>query len=198
MLVYREPTPLTFSRRKVAFVSGLSDPTTCALSAVQRRFLEQLAAPASEKLWLNFPYLHDASQLRRAPGLWRASCQNASQFLAASCVRYRDAARRHFAELAKSAEHLILITLSCGLEIVNRGLTGALRDTRVEIIALGPVAWSRPDLPHRLVQGTRDHLSRAFFRRVDCRVAGAGHMDYMVRSDVLAWVNECVCNSTFA
>jgi hypothetical protein len=190
MILSEPPARHPFTPLKVVLLSGLSDPSTCALSAAQTRFLASLAAPEESKIYWNFPYLPSPGA-RRDPPLWLASLRNLRQFLQAS----RPAYRAHWHALAASAESLVVITGSCGLEIFNHCLEAG--DPVGHLFALGPVARARPAVPHTLVQGTRDPFSRVFFRKCDVELPGVGHMTYLGDSRVQRLVNDYLCSSTF-
>ena len=194
MIVDQPPTLHPYTALKVVLLSGLSDPATCALSEQQMRFLESLDAPEEAKVWWNFPYVV-CSEPRRTPPLWLASWRNTWQFFRASRNPYRDAARRHWRALVESTERLLVITLSCGIEIVNHCVDASDVSRDIHLIALGPVAFRRPVLPHTLVQGKGDYLSKLFFRRPDVEITGAGHMNYLHHPDVAQLCRE-LCNNT--
>jgi hypothetical protein len=195
MMVFQAPRSHPVTPLKVVLLSGLSDPATCALSPTQAQFLSALEAPESCKVYWNFPYLPCPDRPRREPPLWLASLRNARQFLLASRHAYRAAARRHWQALTASAEEVVVITLSCGLEILNNCLgTGPVPGIRV--VALGPVAWQFPCVPCTLVQGAHDHVSRSFFKDGDVIVPGVGHMGYLRDHRVLALINERLCCNT--
>ena len=117
MIVYEPPTRHAFTPQKVVLLSGLSNPATCGLSAVQKQFLAGLHVPEAWKVYWNFPYL--ACPEGSDTPLWRASLHNFQQFILASGRRYRRAARAHSRALVHSTEHLLVVALSCGLEILN-------------------------------------------------------------------------------
>jgi hypothetical protein len=118
MILSEPPARHPFTTRKVVLLSGLADPGTCALSPIQRRFLDAIDAPAESKVYLNFPYV-SSTRPRVHPPLWLASIRNYAQFLRASKPAYRDRARLHWRALLESTESLVVITGSCGLEILN-------------------------------------------------------------------------------
>lgn len=189
MILSEPPTRHPFTPLKVVLLTGLSDPTTCALSAAQTRFMASLAAPETAKIYWNFPYL-PSSQTRRDPPLWLASIRNFRQFFQASRPVYRE----HWRALAASAESLVVITGSCGLEIFNH--CREARDPVGHVFALGPVARARPAVPHTLVRGTRDPFPRVFFRKCDVELSGVGHMNYLDDSRVQRLINDYLCSST--
>jgi hypothetical protein len=190
MMVLRPPVPHPLTKLKVVLLSGLSDPRTTALSERQTAFLASLDAPDEAKIYWNFPYV-PCTATRRVPPLWLASWRNGRQFFAASRKKYREAARVHWRALIASAERLVVITLSCGTEIVNH-CTDARDATRdIHIVALGPVAWRRPALSHTLVQGAQDYISKAFFRHADVEIGGVHHMNYLDNEQVAE-----LCNNT--
>lgn len=170
-------------------MSGLSDPTTCALSEVQRRFLAAVRVPEECKVYWNFPYV-PSDRGRQDPPLWLASVRNGRQFLLASTLDYRRAARRHWRALADSTDHLLVITLSCGLEILNHLLGPEDGGRSLDVVALGPVASGRPRVPCLLVQGDADYVSKLFFRRRDVHLSGVQHLEYFQHPQVLDLTNR--------
>ncbi len=191
MMVFRSPRSHPVTPIKVVLLSGLSDPATCALSPTQAQFLGALEVPETCKVYWNFPYIPCPDRPRREPPLWLASLRNARQFLLASRRAYRGAARCHWQALTASAEEVVVITLSCGLEILNNCLdTGPV--PRIRSFALGPVAWQRPRVPCTLVQGDCDFVSRSFFKDGDVIVPGVGHMGYLRDHRVLSLINDCL------
>lgn len=196
MMVHRTPTCHAFSPVKVAILSGLSDPATCALTAVQQRFLDALDVPADWKVRLNFPYVPSCSTPRPAPPLWRASMQNLRQFLIAGRVEYRQAAHRHWESLRRSCEHVVIVALSCGYEIIRQCLRIPATLAPSHVIALGPVGWQSATFSCTFVQGSRDYLSKCFFRAADIVLPGLGHIGYLEHPRVIQLTNELLCGST--
>jgi hypothetical protein len=183
------PTSHAWTPRKVVFVSGLSDPATCALTAEQHAFLRALPIEEEAKVGWNFPFVA-CDRPRGSPPLWLAGWRNYRQFRDASGEAYRRLGEPHWRSLRDSTAQLCVITLSCGLEIVNRFLD-PIRDTeKVRVIALGPVARRRPAVPHTLVQGQADWISRRFFPAADVTISAVGHMDYVTCPDVLTCVRD--------
>jgi hypothetical protein len=194
LIVSQPPMRHPFTPVKVALLSGLSDPETCALSRVQTDFLAALQVPESWKVYRNFPYAPCPAGARREPPLWLASLRNLRQFLQAGRRPYRDAARRHWEALAESAGELVIVTLSCGLEILNHCLPPRGRNG-LHVFALGPVAREPPRAACTLLQGARDYLSKLFFRTADVVLPGVGHMDYLGNPEVFQRINEYLCSS---
>jgi hypothetical protein len=174
---------------------GLSDPSSCALTDGQLQFLARLDADEHEKLAANFPYVPCARPASRPP-LWLASWRNTRQFLEAPRPRYRDAARRHWRALADSCDELLVITLSCGLEILNQCIDAGDEQRAISVIALGPVARKAPPLDCTLVRGEGDRIAQWFFPESDIVLRGAGHMDYLRHPATLHLVNERLCGNT--
>lgn len=169
---------------QVIFMTGQSDAPRCALSPVQRVFLEALPVSAPARVALNFPYHADTKPWRNV-SLIAASVNNARQYRAS---RRPDFAARHapqvMRELARAPRTLILAG-SAGLELlVNLRLPREALD-RVHVFAYGPVARRLPDCDCVLVQGRRDWVSRWWFRTVDHRV-DCTHLDYLASPEVLA------------
>ena len=195
MILSEPPARHPFTTMKVVLLSGLADPATCALSPIQRRFLDAIDAPAESKVYWNFPYVPSARP-RVHPPLWLASIRNYAQFLRASKPAYRDRARVHWRALLESTESLVVVTGSCGLEILNHCVDDGDAGRIAHVFALGPVARARPNAPHTIVQGTRDPITKLYFRRGDVALPGVGHMNYLEDSRALGLVNTFLCNST--
>jgi hypothetical protein len=195
VIVFQVPRSHPFTPIKVVLLSGLSDPATCALSPTQVQFLGALEAPESCKLYWNFPYIPCPARPHPEPPLWLASLRNARQFVLASRPAYCTAARRHWQALTASADEVVVITLSCGLEILNNCLD-IQPVPKIRVFALGPVAWHLPRVPCTLVQGTHDHVSRSFFKVSDVIVPYVGHMGYLPNRHVLSLINERLCCNT--
>ena len=190
-LVTRDAVRHPYTPVKIAILSGLSDPSTCALSDAQRAFMSRLEIDEASKVDRNFPYV-DCATPRRDPNLLVASWRNTQQFIGASRRSYIGHARRHWRALRDSADTLLIITLSCGLEILRHVVD---RDDTTHVLALGPVARALPPVPCTIVQGTRDPISRFFFK--DAHVLpGLGHLDYFRNGAVLDIANGLLCSST--
>jgi hypothetical protein len=183
MMVHRPPVRHPLTTLKVVLLSGLSDPQTTALSERQTQFLASLDAPDEAKIYWNFPWVA-CNATRQPPPLWLASWRNGRQFFAASRNPYRDAARAHWRALLDSTERLVVITLSCGVQIVNHCTDARDGERDIHIVALGPVAWRRPALSHTLVQGAHDYLSKVFFRHADVDLGGVHHLNYLDNEQV--------------
>lgn len=190
MIVFQPPTTHPQSRWKVVLLSGLSDPASTVLSRAQQDFLDRLDRPAASRVDANFPYLPSDRPEQRSVPLVLASWRNFRQFRIAARPRYRDRATAHWDALARSCDGLLVITLSCGLEILNACLQTGHRPQAIDIVALGPVAWERPPVSHLLVRGERDRVMNPWFRECDLRLPGVGHLDYLNSPAVLDLVRE--------
>lgn len=190
MMVFQSPVTHAPTAVKVVLLSGLSDPSCCALSCSQQQFLDQLVLPRDSKIYANFPYHSPSKPEQASIPLVLASWRNLSQFLSAGRSPYREHATAHWASLVASCQGLLVITISCGLEILNTCLSTGIRPKEIEVLALGPVAWSRPPVSHLLVRGSRDHVVNPFFRAVDVRLSGVGHLNYLQNATVIELANE--------
>lgn len=173
------------TKYKIAFLTGLSNPKCCALSKVQKQFMTRLELSENYKLYLNFPYI--PSQGEENEPLWKASLHNAQQFLNSNS--YQKLIRAHLIHLANTAERLIFITGSCGLEILNTGLSDGVTKKLLHVYALGPVARQKPNYPCTLIQGSSDHISKLFFRKVAVQPNDVNHMNYLESRSVFELVN---------
>lgn len=173
------------TKYKIAFLTGLSNPQSCALSKVQKLFLKKLELPEIYKLYLNFPYI--PSEGRENTPLWKASFHNMQQFL--TVHSYRALVQEHLNELVNSTEHLVFITGSCGLEILNIGLSEKASRKILHVYALGPVAWQKPRCPCALIQGSSDFISKFFFRKINLQPNDVNHMNYLESKEVFEFIN---------
>lgn len=179
MIVLSPPIAHPVTPMKVVLFSGLSDPSSCALSAGQQRFLDRLSLPPECKIYANFPYLSPEHAQQETIPIAVASWRNLSQFLGAWRSPYQQCAQAHWDALAVSCDQLLVITISCGLQILNACLATGTRPRSIDILSLGPVAWDRPPVPHTLVRGSRDYVVNPLFRAVDVVLPGVGHLDYL-------------------
>lgn len=173
---------------QIAFLTGQSDPCGSALSPKQEAFLDALPAPDDWKVRVNFPYPEVTPPHRPAP-LLRASWSNSRQFLVSRRSSFRAQHQPPLLALLGRAERTLLLTGSCGLELLAN-LDLPARDLgRLHVFAYGPVAWRRPACDLRQVRGRRDWVSRILSRVApgssDAWVAG-GHLDYLEDPAVLA------------
>jgi hypothetical protein len=176
-------------RLQIAFLTGRSNPRSCALSPEQAAFLAQLAAPRRTLLPCNFPYA--AHTPHATTPLWRASLNNLREYRAARRAAFAVEHRPAVLAMLARAPHTVLLVGSCGLHLLA-GLRldpAALR--RISVFAYGAVAQARPACRTLLVQGRRDWLSRGWSPAADHRVA-AGHLDYLRNAQVLTLCLEFV------
>lgn len=177
-------------RRKIALMSGLSDPQSCGLTSTQRDFLTQLPVSPEELVLANFPYhLENAAELKNV-SLSLASLSNGWQFLLSRRNAYRISAQQHWKSLVDSCEELVLITISCGFEILHSCLLSGEIPQKITVIALGPVALQRPTVAHVVVQGNRDWISRGVIRNADFLIDEVGHMNYLESEQILELVKS--------
>jgi hypothetical protein len=162
----------------VAFLSGQSNPGNSALSPEQAGFLERAGVSVAERLMVNFPYPSEVHVYTRTP-LLRACVNNASQYLAS---RRPDFAIRHREDVERRLmgyERVILLSGSCGLELlVNLQLSPQLMD-RLYVFAYGPVSRRLPQcaLLWR-IQGKQDFISKWWHREAEYFVP-CHHMNYL-------------------
>lgn len=189
MIVLDPPVTHASAPLKVVLLSGLSDPSSCALSRLQRTFLDQLGLPQESKVYANFPYIPPRNAEQRAVPMPLASWRNLWQFLGCRRSPYRERAIAHWQAIASSCDGLIVVTLSCGLEILNVCLSSGICPQAIDVVALGAVARARPPVPHTLVRGSRDFVRNPLLG-ADHVLPGVGHLDYLANPAVLALVNE--------
>ncbi|KER84237.1 hypothetical protein [Xanthomonas arboricola] len=173
---------------QIAFLTGQSDPESCALSMQQQHFLQQLQGPGRRLIDSNYPYRLDSPPHRHMP-LWRASVSNARQYLAARAARVANADRMRVVALLEQAPTTVLLAGSCGLQLLTAlRLPQALR-TRLAVFAYGPVCNAPATFGQlRVVQGNGDWISRALFAGAPDLTPACGHLHYLRDAAVLA---EC-------
>jgi hypothetical protein len=175
---------------RIAFLTGRSDPSCCALSPVQRAILETLAADATGLRLdpLNFPWNEHTRAWCETP-LLRASVANGRQYLAARRGGFADLSQdvvAHARDCLHRPSRSLLLVGSCGLSLLD-ALIAPFDDrdrARLRIIAYGAVA---PRWPNGIegvhVRGHRDRIAAWLgpnhgpaARMIEC-----GHMDYLER-----------------
>ncbi|MCA9056895.1 MAG: hypothetical protein KDA85_00290 [Planctomycetaceae bacterium] len=189
----REFAPQPF---RLLFMSGLSDPQCCALSDGQHQLLRSLNLFTNCQVASNFPWLAEDRQQARHVPLWKASWHNSVQFLRASTPVRDQLVLQHWNAVVACTPAIVVITLSCGLQIVNHCLRYGAQPSQLHVIALGPVAWRRPSVSHTLITGGRDWISLPFFPRPDIVIPRLGHLDYVTHPSVSETINRLLCNST--
>jgi len=203
--LWDEP-PSTFERApiRLAFVSGLSDPRCCRLTEAQQELLDRMATACDRPHELslvtrNFPFVERGDVDRPEPGLVSASRANAGQYRALRRTAFVDRCLPHWLALRRSSERLRIVTLSCGLELIDRLEARAIgrgeSPIDLKIAALGPVVGRRTPLAPLTICGSRDLLSRWFVPRPDVVVPGIGHLGYVVSPIVEEHLNRWLSDS---
>lgn len=179
--------PLPWTPVKVGWLSGVSRPGTCALSPEQRAFVAGLRAPEEWKLRTNFPYGGRAEAFRRTP-LPFAMAVNLIRFLGASQPLRRPRSRRAWAALKHSCDRLLLVTSSCGSQMVAALERAAPEGAAVALFTLGAVDLGARALDVERAVGGDDGIARP---RKGARVLpGVGHMGYARSAAALEEVNR--------
>jgi hypothetical protein len=195
-LIHVAPTAVhPWSPSKLVWLSGASDPRTCALSSAQLDLLESCGP--TDVCARNFPYVEPRRWAgRRPPGLLLASTSNVLQFALASTPLFRRATGRHWAALCASTQQLLVVAGSCGAQFLRQLEPITPLDVALHSLALGPVAWRAPRSLELAVIGGRDRIARiveGMPRAVEVvRPAGVGHMGYLADESVRRVVREWV------
>ena len=130
-------------RLQLAFLTGQSNPSCCALSPAQQTFGQALLAPGRVLHPRNFPYWPDTPAHQATP-LWRASWYNTAHYLRS---RRPDFAQRHAQDVLRllaDASHTVLLTGSCGLELLANLHLPPEASRQISVLAYGPVARRTP------------------------------------------------------
>ncbi|PPT44553.1 hypothetical protein XarbCFBP8132_00660 [Xanthomonas arboricola] len=173
---------------QIAFLTGQSDPESCALSMQQQHFLQQLQGPGRRLIDCNYPYRSASPTYRHMP-LWRASVSNARQYLAARAARVADADRTRVVALLEQAPTTVLLAGSCGLQLLTALRLPQVLRTRLAVFAYGPVCNAPATFGQLcVIQGSGDWISRALFAGAPDLMPACGHLHYLRDAAVLA---EC-------
>jgi hypothetical protein len=162
---------------QIAFLTGRSNPASCALSPEQSCFLKRLEHPERNVVEWNFPYT-SAEPFRE---IWipRAAYNNVVEYFRSRSPAFSRRFRPVVERLIAGAEHTVFLAGSCGLELFNNLFLGPTAEARCTVICYGPVGRRLPRYARTLVaQSAADFVSRAFFRRSDRRLS-CGHMAYL-------------------
>ncbi len=193
------------SKMRIAIVTGLSNPANCDLHENQSDFLETLIACSKHvsdgdtsgmMVHKNFPFIdsslqNDPANEARKPTLLMASFANMLQFLKCRSLNYRALSAPHWKQLFESTNHLIIITGSCGLQLLDDAVSQLDAPSKLDILALGPVVYRplairppmRPGITIDAVQGTRDWISRLTYRGKSNLVRRLGHLGYWMNRE---------------
>lgn len=174
---------------QAAFLTGRSDPRRCALSPLQRRFVDRLELPRGAAVPLNFPY-EPGPPYGETP-LLLASFHNARIYLEARRPGFAERHAGPVRALLGRAEHTVFLAGSCGLELLAGLRLEPEVLERVSVFAYGPVARAPAGCRVLTVQGERDAISRWWLRKADHRVP-CGHMDYLSCPEVLTLCREFI------
>jgi hypothetical protein len=169
---------------QIAFMTGQSDPPSCALAADQHAFLDALLAPEREKVRCNFPYDRASREVLDVP-LWRASLNNVRQYTASRSDRFARTYRPHVLAMLDQADRTLLLAGSCGIELLNNLHLPEPVLRAVYVFAYGPVARRRPACRHEIAGSRRDVISRRWFPAPDAWV-DANHLGYLGSEQVRA------------
>ena len=188
MIIWQPPVNHSYTPIKIAFITGLSNPKSCSLSKIQKQFMSKLELPKNYKLYSNFPYFPTDGE--EDEPLWKASIENVRQYFYCRQPLYQQQLSLHLESLAASCDQMIFLAGSCGLEMLNVALSGASRQKVVHVFAYAPIAQKYPEYPCTFMQGSRDYLSKVFFKPLDKPILGLGHMDYLEHPDVFEMIQQ--------
>lgn len=216
MQIYRQPCSICEPLpSRVVLITGLSNPACCCLHPQLRSFLDSLSFPAEQKVSKNFPFTECLTATSMESSGWnqpkcgdvsiiRASLSNAYQFT--FTYGSREFARQavlHWRQLRQLSGRLLVITGSCGLDLVERleeqtGWGGhPIENGRtLRVLALGPVARKSRLPVVTAIQGQRDWISKVFYRQAKTSIAKVGHMDYWTSDRIKEMANQWLVDNT--
>ena len=181
---------------KIGWISGVSRLGARALIPEQLEFVKSLPGDPDWKLGTNFPYggPPDApdEELRPVPIAMAAAVNLTHFFLASQPIR-RPSRRRAWRDLRASCDLLLLVTNSCGSQLVQALERGPQSGATLRVFSLGSVDWGASRLEQRVkLRGSLDHVGVPGSKRDDVTVEGLGHMDYARSDEVRGIVGEWV------
>jgi hypothetical protein len=179
---HQNPHPWPDRARRIGFVSGLSDPTSSALTRDQIALLRSLPFDESEIICRNFPFTSDVRETARDVSMIWASLMNGWQYMNLGSPRVRKILQSHWTNLLHHTGRLYLVSLSCGLECIRVGIESSSDASRVHVVALGPVCRQLPNCSLTIIQGEQDWISRSFVPDANHLIPGLGHMGYLGHS----------------
>ncbi|WP_158658169.1 hypothetical protein [Agarilytica rhodophyticola] len=168
---------------QVAFITGKSNPKSWCLSPPQKKFINSLGLKKEEISLLNFPYCK-SSETFKPVNIVQASYENIKIFCFSQTKVYRQKYLSSVREFLDNTSYTLLISGSCGLELLSNLRLPKSYQNKIHIFAYGPVSIKMPPANSILVQGEKDWISRIFFKEVDFLVPG-GHMSYMDQEEVI-------------
>ncbi|MEW6639030.1 MAG: hypothetical protein AB1586_00900 [Pseudomonadota bacterium] len=182
-----DPTGFLLPRaaQRLCLLTGQSDFATSALPPDKHAFLAAVAPPGAVVTPVGFPWHASFAAPSAGPvPLARASVRNARQWIwARHSAVYRAALATIVGTLlARTEQRLLLVTGSCGVDLLTAALA-RLPAHGPEIVAaiVGPAGRAPPKgrLTRALVvQGRRDIWSRALWRGAVDERPPCGHLDY--------------------
>ena len=175
---------------KVGFITGFSNWGNNSLSPIQFEFMKNINIKESNKIYLNFPYINN-NQLYKDPNIVSASISNAAQYMLSKTSWLKNK-EQHFKSIIKEENKILLLSGSCGLEIIRNMNLLKEEKEKIHIIAYGGVAKEIPDFKYlTLVQSKNDWISRIWIKDYDLMIEG-NHMNYLQSSQLLNFINEYV------
>ncbi len=187
--------------RRVALLTGQSDPRNTVLSPTQLAFLARVTPAGYDAFAHAFPF-HASTECApyRRPHIVAASLHNARQFAAAALdARFRALLEARLGALVgATSERLVLVTGSCGLQLLNAAWPSLeAGESRVRAVALGPACLGTLTMPSSCltaIRGRRDGWSRLLYRgAIDHEVDG-GHLDYWTSTEVIGLVGTRIAS----
>lgn len=182
--------------RLVCLLTGQSSFTSSALPPDKRDFLAAIAPAGWAVLGEGFPWHRRLSPPGPVPGLLAASLRNARQWLwARHHQAYRQILGHILGRLLDGRERLLLVTGSCGIDLLAAGLATLPPPpaARIDLVALGPAGrmpppgWCARTL---ILQGRGDGWSRALWRGPVDHRPGCGHLDYYTDTETIDLVRR--------
>lgn len=189
-------TLLTPQKRRALLWTGQSSWQNAGLFPDQIHLLKTLFR--DDALTTGFPFHQDCDQHQPSP-LWRASLRNARQTLwCRNNPRYQHLLHQTLnTALHNTGERLILLTASCGFEMLNTAFqkTQPPPNLKIQIIALGPTCLSKIALPtFTTIQGHTDIYSKLLFRGPVHHTPNCGHLDYARCPETLQLLKHLVAH----
>lgn len=175
---------------KIAFITGLSDLGNNSLSPEQTSFLKSLQTHEENKIYCNFPYTETKKHYKKT-NIILASFSNSLQYFL-SRTKLLDKNTEQLKKMLKENDKVLLLSGSCGLELLNNMKFSKEEKQKLHIIAYGAVARKIPDFVYlTLVQGDKDWIARLWIHVYDIKIK-ANHMNYLQSNELVNFVNNYI------
>ncbi|WP_370979406.1 hypothetical protein [Agaribacterium sp. ZY112] len=169
----------------IVFITGQSNPKSCSLSPLQVSFAQPLVRAGGKLHKTNFPY--DKQMEAFSPvNIIKASYHNYGAFRSSKRACFAERYSGYVDALFVEYSQVLFLAGSCGLELLNNLSFSKDLQSRMSVLAYGPVTRkprcaSAVQFPVTIVKGRYDLISRLSHHKADY-IVGCGHLSYLANS----------------